>query len=178
MTSALNLIPSLALSAVSVSIENLDALKGKHIDEICGKYHKDKDKKINHCAHFVSHVMELRITGAALCSNVEGTEYSYEERRNGFCIRVDQVFNSCANRSEFADDVLVKKRIIVATIPANYTDKANVKIGDNERKHIGFLIGANVYHYSNSKKQVVCVPVSEFKRHYGAGTILFVADLP
>src|SRR5258707_1202361 len=77
---------------------DLDKLLGQTVETYCGKYGSVGDD-INHCAHFVSHVLGLRLPNAALCSNVGGTRYPFEERAKGFCIRVNQVFNSCKNRA-------------------------------------------------------------------------------
>jgi hypothetical protein len=163
---------------------NLDAFLGKTIDEVCGKYGGVGDG-INHCAHFVSHVLQLRIPGAALCSNVgddddvvNPNKWKYAERHNGFCVRVNQVFNSCNNRMRFDFQPATATCLIVATLEGNIEKESPLTIGSSSNKHIGFLVGSDVYNYSNTRDKVVKVPTSEFKSHYGSKTILLRCDLP
>lgn len=167
------------LTADSANLEDklVQHYFGLTIEKICGKYGKLGDD-FNHCAHFVSHVLGLRITGAALCSNVAGSRYTYEERRKGYCIRVNQIFNSCAKRAYWDDKVKESTCFIVATIAANIDNASPITIGTMSRKHIGFHIGGVVYHYSNSRDKVIKQTVDEFKRHYRGDTVLLRADLP
>ena len=175
-------IPAAKLSD-NLNSETLAAYLGKSVEDFCGKYGKVGDgmHHRNHCAHFVSHALSLRIPGAALCSNVAGTSYPYAERMLGYCIRVDQVFNSCENRSLTTAEAAMRadKCILVTTIGGNVEDKAAVKIGTNPRKHIGVLMNGRVYNYSNAKSKVVTLSVVEFSRIYGSkATVLLKADLP
>ena len=150
---------------------------GQRIDEICGRYGRVGDS-FNHCAHFVSHALQLRLPGAALCSNVEGTTYPYAERRNGFCIRVNQVYNSLANREAWPAGDVSGNYIIVATIPANIVERDPPAVGTMSRKHIGFYVSGDVIHYSNTRDRVVMQRLDDFRNHYGATTVLLKADMP
>ncbi|MCV0396249.1 MAG: hypothetical protein K5872_04255 [Rhizobiaceae bacterium] len=171
-------VPSAVVAHAAVTQQVLDGLLGQTVTDYCGKYGSVGDT-INHCAHFVSHVLDLRIPGAALCSNVGNSTYTYEERRNGVCVRVNQVYNSCNGRAAFDAAVTCHTpRIIVATIADNVRGDNPPVVGDHPRKHIGFLLGTNVYHYSNTRDAVVCQPVGEFASHYGSRTVLYVSDLP
>ena len=122
---------------------------GKLIKDICGKY--DNGSTGNNCAHFVGHALAYRLPGAALCSNCAGTLYTYAERTKGFCIRVDQIYNSLSNRGGWPQVSPTSQCIVVATIHSNLTDKDNHKIGDNPRKHIGIFYNGNVCNYSNTQ---------------------------
>lgn len=173
-------IPAETVAAVAASSLNLDGCLGKTVDDFCGKYGKVGDG-INHCAHFVSHVLELRIPNAGLCSNVgsnEESKWEYKDRMKGFCVRVNQVFNSCNNRAYWDGKSAPATCLIVATIQANIESKTPLTIGSMTTKHIGFLVGDQVYHYSNTQDKVIKMPASEFKNHYGAKTILLRCDLP
>ena len=169
-------IPSTVVAGAAINAASLDALVGKELDEICGKY-GSKGDAFNHCAHFVSHVLQLRIPGAVLCSNAEASKWTYEERRNGFCIRVNEVFNSCKNRALFLESE-PGSFLMVATTMGNITSKKPLTIGTSPVKHIGFAVNGYVYHYSNLQDKVVKVTFAEFSTHYGNETVLMRADLP
>jgi hypothetical protein len=171
-------IPATNLSAIAAQSTNLDVYLGQSVTDFCGKYGRVGDSE-NHCAHFVSHVLGLRIPGAALCSNVGGSLYAYEERRNGFCLRVNQVFNSCTNRARWDDgDLPASVCFVVATLEANIESENPLTIGTMSRKHIGFYVGGQVYNYGNTHDKVRKTPLADFKRHYGGNTILLKCDLP
>lgn len=171
-------------SPATPDLASLEKQLDRTVKDWCGKYGTVGDG-INHCAHFVSHLLQLRIPGAALCSNVGGSKYTYEERRAGYCVRVNQIFNSCSNTSRWDDKDLPKEAcFIVATIESNIEKqdpkKKNepVKIGDNSRKHIGIYLGGTIFHYSNKKDKVIKQSVAEFSNHYGKSTVLLRASLP
>ncbi len=171
-------IPVANLAPNTTTVPNLENYLGQTVDTFCGKYGTVGDS-FNHCAHFVCHVLSLKIPGAALCSNVGGTKYSYEDRSKGFCIRVNQVFNNCNNRAYWDDKNLPSGTcLIIATIPANIETTSPLSIGQMSHKHIGFYTGGQVYHYSNTRDKVIKQAVSEFKNHYGGKTVLLRCDLP
>lgn len=171
-------IPNESQGAVLAKQLNLEAYLGQSVKDFCGRY-GDIDDSENHCAHFVSHVLQLRIPGAALCSNVGGSDYPYHERRNGFCIRVNQVFNSCKNRAIWTDDSAPQSVcFVVATIAGNIISQNPLTIGSMRKKHIGFYVAGWVYNYGNTNDKVRKSAINDFKRHYGAQTILLRADLP
>jgi hypothetical protein len=170
-------VPCETISTVSASQPNLEGHLGETVQTFCGKYGTVSDG-ISHCAHWVSHVLELRIPGAALCSNVGGGTYTYEQRREGYCVRVNEIFNSCTGRAYWDFDKTQCNCFIIATVKANVANTDPVTIGRMENKHIGFHLNGNVYHYSNRQDQVVKQTVAEFKNHYGKGTVLLRADLP
>jgi hypothetical protein len=168
-------IPAPTLPAQTASTLNLENYLGQTIVQICGKYGTVGDD-INHCAHFVSHVLGLRIPGAALCSNVGDSTWTYAERNLGFCVRVNQVFNSCANRARWADED--GSCLIIATVRENIETESPLTIGSMARKHIGFHVAGQVYHYYNTDDRVIRQSVSIFRHHYGAQTVLLRCDFP
>lgn len=171
-------IPTDNLSIIAAKSINLDGYLGQSVVDFCGKYGSVADSQ-NHCAHFVSHVLQLRIPGAALCSNVGGSSYSYEDRRKGFCVRVNQIFNSCSNRARWDDRHLpAGVCFVVATVESNIESENPLRIGEMRKKHIGFYSGGQVYNYGNTNDAVRKTPLADFKRHYGAKTVLLKSDLP
>lgn len=157
-------------------IAGLEQYVGQSISQICSFY--GTAPHINNCAHFVSHALSYRIQGAALCSNVAGTTCDYKHRHEGFCIRVDQVFNSLSNRGNWPEKPPTGQKIAVAMLKSNFVDDANFLIGDQPKKHIGIFHQGLIYNFSNSNHIVKKSPVDHFKTLYGVGTILLIADLP
>lgn len=172
-------IPSATLGSTAASVSSLDAYLGQSVVDFCGKYGSIGDS-VNHCAHFVSHLLRMRIPGAALCSNVGGgSTWTFAERRQGYCVRVDQIFNSCRNRARWNDNSIPSVPFfVIATIEANVESADPLTIGSMERKHIGIYAGGMIYNYGNTQDKVRKVSVATFKNHYGAKTILLKADLP
>jgi hypothetical protein len=175
-------IPQIHCTSESCNLNasKLDSYIGQSVETFCGKYGKKGDS-LNHCAHFVSHALSLRIVGSKLCSNVAGSTYNYQERSQGYCIAVDQIFNNCINRCIFDIKTIPNGPcFIVATTNDNLSSDAPPKlIVRTAARHIGIFCGNNVYHYSNSRDMVVKVSLQEFRNHYGAKkTILLKCDLP
>jgi hypothetical protein len=170
-------IPSPTVASQSARSINLEGYLEQTVVNFCGKYGSVGDA-FNHCAHFVSHVLSLRIPGAALCSNVGDSTYTYAERAQGYCVRVNQVFNSCQGRARWSDDDLDGSCLIIATIEANIESQSPITIGQMSTKHIGFHVSGQVYHYSNREDKVIKQAVGEFRNHYGARTVLLRCDLP
>lgn len=170
-------IPSV-VAGVTASPIILNGWVGKTIEDICHRYGKTGDT-INHCAHFVSHVLQLRIPGAALCSNVntDDKRFVYAERAQGYCVRVDEVFNSCNNRALYLEKE-GGSFLMVATYASNITSKDPLTIGNAKTKHIGIVDSGYVYHFSNGQDKVVQQTVGEFAKHYGQKTILLRCDMP
>ena len=160
---------------------NLDTYLGQTVEEFCGKYGKSKDG-INHCAHFTSHVLGMRVSGAALCSNVGDSTWAYEDRRKGFCVRVNQVFNACNNREYLLEEPSGTQCFVCATVKGNIESKKPLTIGAMSNKHIGIYSGGLIYHYANTQDKVVKWTIKEFsayfKGNYGGETVLLRCDLP
>jgi hypothetical protein len=147
---------------------------GKTREEFCTRYHSAHD---NHCAHFVSHILQLRIPHSALCTNV-GDNIDYATRNTGFSVRVNQVYNHSSNRRRWNDATPEGNCFVVATIEDNITAEKPLMIGTHPRKHIGIMSDGKVYNFSNTHNKVVSKTMAEFKTHYGNETVLLLADLP
>jgi hypothetical protein len=178
-------IPSPAIGA-NLTASDLQGYLGQSVLDFCGKYGDIGDDKLedhtrrkNHCEHFVSHVLQLRIPGAALCSNVSDTKYTNKDQMLGYCIRVNEVFNILDGRA-FVDahSPPDSSCLIVATVRHNIKSQEDVTIGDNHLKHIGIFINGKVYNYSNPNSEVRETPLNHFRKHYGAHTVLLRADFP
>ena len=72
---------------------------GKKIDQIC-PFSLGKDNSANHCAHFVSHVMEYD-GFAVTCKNKTSADKQMVGK--GAAIRVDNIFNVAPEVRPWAD---------------------------------------------------------------------------
>lgn len=148
----------------------LDSYLGVHIDSIC----PHKFVAENHCAHFVSHVLQLQFG------------YTCEQRSNprhgGVNIRVHEIFSECPAAGEInscppqqSDCLIFVTAVSNVTLarPANAAPGLErfMCIGTNTmknvpKKHIGILKDGMVWHYSNTQKKVIKQTASQFILHY------------
>lgn len=138
----------------------LQGFLGKHISNLCPiGYADDSD---NHCAHFISHVLGYQY--GATCRTMKhgtGTPGS---------IRVHEVFARCLSVGRWADlPVPLFWGLVFITNATNVNLTAKT-MHNVPRKHIGIFYGGprTIYHYSNSRRQVVSQTPEEFSRHYSA----------
>lgn len=152
-------------------VDSLVATLGKDISQICnGRFHKKSD---NHCAHYVSHAA--------------GFDFSFncKEFRGGngtpANIRVHEVFSECPKVGKWGDADLSKEQLVFVTKISN-VDLANKKMRNVPQKHIGIFADGFVYHYSNSRDEVVKWSpdkfLREFDRIYSGRQGLFFGLLP
>jgi hypothetical protein len=138
----------------------LQGYLGKHIADICTiGYTSDSD---NHCAHFVSHVLGFQF--GATCRTMRrgtGTPGS---------IRVHEVFARCLSVGPWDQlPVPLFWGLVFITNARNVT-LAKKTMQNVPRKHIGIFYGGmrTIYHYSNSRRQVVSQTPEQFSHHYPA----------
>lgn len=156
---------------VQPSIADLNELLTKHITEICTNSYTDTAH--NHCAHFVSHVAGYQF--GYTCFNQTGKG----ERSTRANLRVQEIFAQCRSVGRFDErpESLTTGLIFI-------TDERNVDIATKvmqnvPRKHIGFFHGEMVWHYSNSRNQVVSQTSEQFSKHYpGDRIIMFYGEYP
>src|SRR5215207_5529590 len=126
---------------------SLIALLGQHIRDICPNgYATDSD---NHCAHFVSHVLGYQF--GATCRMMQGGTGTPA------CIRVQEVMLRClqvGTWNELPTPLFWGLVFITNAANVNTTTRVMVNV---PRKHVGIFIGGGptIYHYSNSRRQVV-----------------------
>lgn len=82
----MELICQSKLKLENLKISDLKTYEGLDIKEICTTGFDSAG--LNHCAHFVSHVLELGF--GMLCGNM-----TWQTKGQGVCIRVDEIFNRC-----------------------------------------------------------------------------------
>lgn len=133
---------------------------GLHIRAICDCSYSDDHQ--NHCAHFVSHVMEYRF--GFKCRDMTGRGTGL-----GANIRVHEIFSRCANVGEWADKP-AGNCLAFVTASSN-VNLAHRTMANVPAKHIGIFCNNLVYHYSNSRRHVVSQTVDAFGRHYSGSNI-------
>jgi hypothetical protein len=150
-------------------LTDLKGFEGKTIKDICDSaYHNNAD---NHCAHFVSHVLDL--TFGFTCKNMTG------KGTRGVNIRVHEIFPRCPKVGKWADrPVTLSPCLAFVTLASNVT--VSKKHMDNvPKKHIGIYHSGNIWHYSNLKDKVVMQTPEQFSKHYaGSDVTVFFGELP
>lgn len=164
-----------ACSCSRLTSAMLDTYLGQAIDAICP--HGYTDAALNHCAHFVCHVMNLS-AGSVTCRTMASVQAA---GRVGACIRVHELFAECPEVGEVTScvtDTFGDGRFVFVT------RRGNVNLGTKTmtnvpKKHVGIGIGNTIWHYSNTRDQVVTATPDEFIYHYrGQENGLFWGTFP
>ena len=124
--------------------ETLEDSLGKSINQIC--LNNLHDPNLNHCAHFVSHILELDFS------------FNCKEFRGGNNkagnVRVHEVFARCPKVGQF-EDRPADHPVLVFVTRRDVVNLPNKQMANIPQKHIGILADGNVYHYSNSNDKVI-----------------------
>ena len=140
---------------------------GKKIDQIC-PFSIGKNSSENHCAHFVSHVMEYEF--AETCKNY--TLADKQAAGKGAAIRVNNIFNVAPGVGPWTDRPLgLTSCLIFVTISGNMTKGAKQpEMKNGTKKHIGIFIDGVVWHYNNSRAGVAKdqekIFITKFEHNY------------
>ncbi len=144
--------------------KKLDDAVGKRIDAFCQSTLASKTGE-NHCAHFVSHMLDYDLPGTASCKTM-----TLADKNNsaviGASIRVNEIYNLIpkTRKKPVTDNACYAPGLIFVTQKRNI--KINGKMGDKSQKHIGILLGRWVYHYGNTANKVKKERLSSFIRTY------------
>lgn len=136
---------------IKTSVPLADAV-GKHISHFCS-FDLAKKNGENHCAHLVSHLLGYEF--ATTCKNQTSVEKKKTEK--GAAIRVNEIFNRCADRGVWSARPLhLSSCLIFVTHESNTRDAGHLlEMLNHRKKHIGIYICGAVWHYSNLQDQVV-----------------------
>jgi len=146
---------------------SLTPFTGKKIGEICS-FSLGKNNTQNHCAHFVSHVMEYEFSET--CKNFTFTDK--QAAGKGATIRVERLFNVSPEIDIWTKRPLTLMAcLIFVTISSNVRQHGSQLImGDNPRKHVGIYNNGTVWNYSNTHNKVMADPeklfIDKFKHSY------------
>ena len=149
---------------------NLEDIVGKTISDFCGRGYTASDT--NHCAHFVSHVMDLEFPT---------TCWGKGNKANGANIRVHEIFAQCPKVGEWENADLDRRQLIFVTNKSNVNiEKKQIK--NVREKHVGIYENGFIYHYANKKDKVVKQTVDEFfnyfQENYSGELGLFFGHIP
>jgi hypothetical protein len=141
-----------------VPIAELESKVNKNIAAICNFGFISEAGHTNHCAHFVAHLLNLKI--GAKCAP------------GGVSIRVNEIYNRCSQRGAFGNlPSPVNYCLIFATQSSNMAQNGTMMNGP--RKHMGIYADPNVYDYSTMNHKVLRETVAEFQARlegvYNAG---------
>jgi hypothetical protein len=116
----------------------------------------------NHCAHFVSHVLGIRIPHKVACDRMPRDSSAPKVAGlMGVTVRVYDLFNSVAAKSRvlLGDKPPLSLCLVYTTIESNYLPSQNKMQDDLDQvrsdEHVGLYANEWIYHFSNKKKRVV-----------------------
>lgn len=153
-----------------ISAPQLDSWLGKSMTDIClNGYSATTD---NHCAHFVSHAVGLSF--GYTCRHQTGKQNA------GGNLRVQEIFAQCSGVREIQECNPALAGLVFVSASSSFVTRGGTTTLTNvPRKHIGFLFGGLVWHYSNTRHQVVKQLMSQFLSHYpGQTNALWLGAFP
>ena len=161
----------LAQTGITVTTATLNAYLGKHIKDVCKC--EMTSNGLNHCAHFVSHVMDYQFGYTCFKHTGKGVK---TDQAN---MRVQEVFPQCPTVGKWADKPATLKKGLAFITSKNNVNIKNKTMVNVPKKHIGIFIDDTIWHYSNSKKKVVSQTSADFSKHYSGSSItVFYGDFP
>jgi hypothetical protein len=162
----------------TITTADLTAQTGKTVARFCDCGYTDMHQ--NHCAHFVSHVLDIEV--GLRCGSM-----AWATRGRGVSLRVNEVFNYCTVRGRWDDASQVPTEVagynaflMFTTIPDNITAGGDMlTMGSHRHKHVGIHRDGTVWNFSNNHAhpQVISETAASFRQRltgvYGAGTQFF-----
>jgi hypothetical protein len=152
-----------------ITQQQLDGYLGKSIAAICqNDYASPHD---NHCAHFVSHVLGYK---HGVTCHMMGSGQG-----PAAALRVQEIFPKCKAVGVWSLRPSSLSTCLVFITRASNVNLAGKVMANVPRKHIGIYLGGFIWHYSNSRQQVVKQTPTQFKLHYPSpDNAMFYGSLP
>ena len=152
-----------------ITPHQLNDYLGQPIGRICRNgYANDAD---NHCAHFVSHAMDYRF-GVTCLTMRRG-------QSPGANIRVHELFSRCPSVGPWASRPTTLTSGLVFITRADNVNISAREMANVPRKHVGIYISGVIWHYSNSRREVVQQTPEQFSHHYPSpDNAMFYGTLP
>ena len=152
-----------------ITQQQLDAYLGKSIGEICRNgYSSVAD---NHCAHFVAHV--LGYSFGVTCRMMGNG------RGDAATLRVQELFPRCKAVGVWSLRPASLQSCLVFMTRSGNVNLSSKVMANVPRKHVGIFLKGFIWHYSNSRQQVVRQTPSQFSIHYPSpDNAMFYGSLP
>jgi len=152
-----------------ITQQQLDAYLGQSIGQICPNgYSSTAD---NHCAHFVAHV--LGYSFGVTCRMMGGG------RGPAATLRVQELFPKCPSVGPWSMRPKALTSCLVFMTRAANVNLAGKVMANVPRKHVGIFFNGFIWHYSNSRQQVVKQTPAQFALHYAPpDNAMFYGSMP
>ncbi len=144
--------------------DDLPKSLGKKIMNYCA-FSIGKNNSENHCAHYVSHIMDYELAGAT-CKNATWADKQKSEK--GATIRVNDLFSASPEKGLLSNKpAAVVECLIFVTLASNVKSVGkNLVMETHPRKHVGILSQGRVWNYSNTQNMVVADLLPVFKAKF------------
>lgn len=149
----------------------LEAYVGKTVEEICPLGFGKKGDADNHCAHFVSHVLQINESMGFGLTCAGMVSMGKKNRAAGGCIRVNNIFNNCDDLASPCETGC----LVYYTVPGNMSKGV---MGSMSNKHVGIYYNGYVFNYGNTNDAVRKDPPEARIHHYGKSTIILYTCFP
>jgi hypothetical protein len=136
---------------------DLHTTPGHGIDAFC--QNRFTDPTINHCAHFVCH--QIGWSDGMTCSALTG------RHQPAAGVRVHELFAKCARVGWMSDWDGDGDALVFVTAKGNVA-LSEKRMANVPKKHVGILRNGQVFHYSNTKDQVVAQSLAKFQQTFDA----------
>lgn len=148
-----------------VSLGTLQGYVGKDIAAICNNDFTSSSQ--NHCAHFVSHALNIRL--GMLCGDM-----AYKTKNTGASIRCDELYNRLTIKGSWDKKPAFSDGLLIFVLSARNVIKGRME--NVPQKHVGIHCGGKVYNFSNSQHKVVAdtsveIFHNKFKHSYAGNDI-------
>lgn len=130
---------------MAVLMTDLQGYVGKSIGEIC-ENHFDSSSQ-NHCAHFVSHALGLKL--GMLCGDMK-----FETKKTGASIRCDELYNYLSQKGPWDQRLSQGFGCILIFVTSAKNVRSNF-MSPAPQKHVGICCGGQVFNFSNSQHRVI-----------------------
>jgi hypothetical protein len=158
-----------------VTLPELEGYIGKTTTDFCNTGFVDPLP--SHCAHFVSHVLGIRV--GELCGNLAKNNKN-KTRGMGATIRVNELYNGLAFKGPWEQRPPGYNGLLIFVISPRYM--RNNFMQEVIQKHVGIYFAGNVFHYGNTQDKVACDSVEDFhkkfKRQYSKDVELYYGIAP
>jgi hypothetical protein len=152
-----------------ITQQQLDASVGNSIAAICPNGYTSHAE--NQSAHFVSHALGYRF--GVTC------QMTSHGREPGATIHIQELFQNCRAVGVWSLRPRSLSPCLVFITRAPSVNLGAKTMSNVPRQHVGIFMNGFIWHYSNSRQQVIKETPSQFRLQYpSADTAMFYGSLP